>query len=76
MAAIKPLQYAKLVRLFELGGWVHSRTKGDHLSLIKPGCKRPVVIPRWDLVPVLIIQNNLRTAGISRARYFELLAQV
>lgn len=27
-------------------------------------------------VPVFIIKNNLRTAGISRDRYFELLKQV
>jgi predicted RNA binding protein YcfA (HicA-like mRNA interferase family) len=76
MAAIKPIHYSKLVRVFELDGWIHSRTKDDHLSLIKPGYKRPVVIPKWDLVPLFIIQNNLRTAGMSRERYFELLAQV
>jgi len=46
MAAIKPIHYSNLVRVFELDGWVHSRTKGDHLSLIKPGYKRPVVIPK------------------------------
>ena len=76
MAAIKPIHYSKLVHVFELDGWAHSRTKGDHLSFTKPGYKRPVVIPKWDAVPVFIIQNNLRTAGMSRERYFELLAQV
>jgi predicted RNA binding protein YcfA (HicA-like mRNA interferase family) len=46
MAAIKPIHYSKLVRIFELDGWVHSRMKGDHLSLTKPGYKRPVMIPK------------------------------
>ena len=41
----------------------------------KPGVIRPVVIPMYSAIPVFIIKNNLRTAGISRERYFELLAE-
>lgn len=41
----------------------------------KPGIIRPVVIPRYASVPVFIIKNNLKTGGISRDRYFELLGQ-
>jgi hypothetical protein len=33
------------------------------------------VIPKYAAVPVFIIKNNLRTGGISRDRYFELLGQ-
>ncbi|HJQ23915.1 MAG TPA: type II toxin-antitoxin system HicA family toxin [Blastocatellia bacterium] len=76
MPAIKPIHYSKLARVFELDGWVYHHTKGDHEIYTKPDYKRPVVIPKWDPVPVFIIQNNLRTAGMSRERYFELLAQV
>jgi len=76
MPAIKPIDYSKLVNIFELDGWVYNRTKGDHLIYIKQGFNRPVVIPKWDAIPVFIIQNNMRTAGMSRERYFELLAQV
>ena len=43
---------------------------------VKPCVARPVVIPDWDEVPVFIIKNNLRTAGISRDEYFELLSKV
>jgi hypothetical protein len=39
----------------------------------KPGITRPVVIPKYNSVPIFIIKNNLRTAGMSRERYFELL---
>ena len=35
-----------------------------------------VVIPTYKQVPVFIIRNNLKTAGLSRAEYFALLAQV
>ena len=42
----------------------------------KPGVLRPVVVPRYDALPVFIIKNVLRTAQISRDRYLELLSQV
>ena len=41
----------------------------------KPGVLRPVVIPMYSQVPVFIIKNNLRTAGMTRDRYFQLLSQ-
>lgn len=49
------------------------RQEGDHLIYTKQGVIRPVVIPKYQAVPVFIIKNNLRTAGMSRERYFELL---
>jgi len=39
----------------------------------KPGIIRPVVIPKYASVPVFVIKNNLRTAGLSREGYLELL---
>ncbi|MGO4881372.1 MAG: hypothetical protein ACLP59_11175 [Bryobacteraceae bacterium] len=41
----------------------------------KTGVARPVVIPKYASVPVFIIKNNLRTSGMSRDRYFELLGR-
>ena len=74
MPAIRAVHYSTLVRVFELDGWTWHHTSGDHLVYVKVGFKRPIVIPKWDEVPVFIIQNNLRTAGLTRDRYFELLA--
>jgi hypothetical protein len=31
------------------------------------------MVPRYDPLPVFIVKNVLRTAGISRGRYFQLL---
>jgi hypothetical protein len=39
----------------------------------KEGILRPLVVPRYDELPVFIIKNVLRTARISRERYLELL---
>ena len=44
-----------------------------HRVYTKPAIKRPLVIPEYRAVPVFIIKNLLRTAGMSRERYFELL---
>ncbi len=74
---ITPLPFHKVVKLFELDGWVVTRQKGDHLILTKPGMKRPVVIKTSPHeLPVTHVLTNLKTAGISRDRYFELLDQI
>jgi hypothetical protein len=48
---------------------------GDHMVFTRPRVLRPVVIPKYQSIPVFIIKNNLRTAGISRERYFERLKE-
>ncbi len=74
MLRITPISYRLLVRIFELDGFAVKRQKGDHLIMIKPGVNRPLVIKTSPgEVPVTHILSNLRTAGISRERYFELL---
>ena len=52
-----------------------SRQHGDHLACTKPGVKRPLIIPTYRSVPTFIIKNLLRSAGLSRDRYFELLGR-
>ncbi|MSQ15789.1 MAG: type II toxin-antitoxin system HicA family toxin [Dehalococcoidia bacterium] len=77
MPRIIPIDYRKLVQIFEKEVFTVSRTRGDHISMTKPGVKRPVVIknsPRN--VIVAHIRTNLTTAGITRERYFELLGEV
>ncbi len=70
---ITPVDWRTLVCVFEQAGFKKDRVKGSHLSMTKPGVIRPVVIPMYDEIGVDIILSNLRTAGISRERYFELL---
>ncbi len=43
-----------LTRVFELDGFVLTRERGDHLVYTKPGTLRPLVIPKYDAVPVFI----------------------
>jgi predicted RNA binding protein YcfA (HicA-like mRNA interferase family) len=75
MPKFRPVSYKQLVRIFEADGFRLVREEGDHMIFTKSGCPRPVVIPKYAAIPVFIIKNNLRTAGMSRERYFELLGQ-
>ena len=75
MPKLSPISYKQLVRVFESDGFQCVRIEGDHMVFTKPGVLRPVVIPKYSSVPVFIIKNNLRTAGMSRERYFELLGE-
>jgi predicted RNA binding protein YcfA (HicA-like mRNA interferase family) len=76
MPKITPIPASRLRKVFELAGFTHVRTEGDHFVYTKPGVPRPVVIPDWPSVTVFIIRNNMRTAGISREEYFALLARI
>lgn len=76
MNKIKALSASKLRRLFEKAGFSCVRIEGDHFVYTKKGIPRPIVIPDRKEVPVFIIKNNLRTAGISRDEYFSLLEQI
>lgn len=73
MAAIRPVHYERIVRVFEQDGFRFDPQAGDHRVYVKPGVRRPLVIPMYRVIPVFIIKNLLRTPGMSRERYFELL---
>jgi predicted RNA binding protein YcfA (HicA-like mRNA interferase family) len=75
MAAIRPVHFQRLIRVFELDGFRFDRQEGDHRIYVKAGVRRPIVIPMYRAVPVFIIKNLLRTSGMSRERYFELLKE-
>ncbi len=72
MSRITAIPAWKLRKVMEKAGFKCVRTEGDHSVYVKHG----VVIPDWDEVPVFIIKNNLRTAGISRDEHFEFLSKV
>lgn len=76
MSRIAPIHYRRVVRILEYEGFALARERGDHMVFTKPGIDRPVVVPRYDPLPVFIIKNVLRTARIPRERYLELLEQV
>ncbi len=75
MSKLAPVDWKTLVRIFEADGFKVDERKrsGSHVVMEKPGVARPIIIPRYDEVGLDIIRSNMRTAGMSRERYFELL---
>jgi predicted RNA binding protein YcfA (HicA-like mRNA interferase family) len=65
-----------VVRILEHEGFALARERGDHMVFTKTGIERPVVVPRYDPLPVFIIKNVLRTARIYCELYLGLLEQV
>jgi predicted RNA binding protein YcfA (HicA-like mRNA interferase family) len=75
MPKFAPVDWKTLERVFKTAGFQFARQEGSHRSYLKAGVARPVVIPTYREVPVFVIRNNLKTAGISREEYFRLLEQ-
>jgi predicted RNA binding protein YcfA (HicA-like mRNA interferase family) len=73
---LTPLPWRTLEKVFLAVGFVFVRQQGSHRTYVKPGASRPVVIPTYSEVPLLIIRNNLRTAGLTREEFLALLARL
>ena len=73
MSRITAISWKRLRRVFELDGFVFKPGKGDHWKGEKAGLARPIVIPAYDEVGLDIIRSCMRTAGMTRESYLELL---
>ncbi|MHB8765564.1 MAG: type II toxin-antitoxin system HicA family toxin [Deferrisomatales bacterium] len=76
MPRIVPIHWKRLEAVFLLAGFRFVRQEGSHRAYVKNGVLRPVVIPTYDEIPVALIRNNLKTAGLGRDEYFELLGRI
>ena len=65
MPRFTPEPWRKLEAVFVAAGFRFARQEGSHRSYVKAGVARPVVIPVYKEVPVFIIRNKLKTAGLS-----------
>ncbi len=70
---LAPIDWRTLVKVFEAEGFTRNRQHGSHIAMVKLGIARPIIIQQGMDVPVFIIKNNLKTAGMSRERYFAIL---
>lgn len=76
MPRITPTDWQTQVKIFKADGFTLAREKGSHLAFTKPGIPRPIIIPKYSEIGVAIIKGNMRTASMSRNRYFELLGSL
>ena len=75
MPRLTPIHWKRLKCIFEKLGFEPHSTEGSHMTLVKKGVSRPVVIQMGKEIDVMIIKNNMKTAGIDRDTYFKLLKE-
>ena len=75
MPYLRSHSWKEAVAAFEKAGFEVMRITGDHIVMWGPDAMRPVIIPKVKALPAFIVQNNLRTAGITKKKYRELLAK-
>jgi predicted RNA binding protein YcfA (HicA-like mRNA interferase family) len=75
MSRLTPINWKTLECVFLRDGFTFKRQSGSHRYYTKPGVIRPIVIPAYNTpLSTHIIRSNMRTAGMSRDRYFDLLS--
>jgi len=75
---IGPISWRKFEKfLLHIGCEFVSQDKTSHRKYRKPGLTRPVIVPvhTKELAP-FYIQNNLKTLGIGRQEYLEIMSQL
>lgn len=75
MPRFTPVHWKTLECVVPKAGFRFARQEGSHRSYVRDGVARPVVIPAYREVPMFVIRNNLKSAGLSRDEYFRLLEQ-
>ena len=76
MPRLTPVHYRTLLKIFRAFGCEDRGKEGSHHVLRFSGAKRAVVIPEYTEIDVEIIKNNMRTVGMTREQYFDLLDRV
>ena len=75
MSRITPVHWKVLECIFEKDGFKFIREEGDHRAYRKKGISRSVIIPKYKEIDQDIIHANMRTAQMTRGKYFEYLKQ-
>jgi predicted RNA binding protein YcfA (HicA-like mRNA interferase family) len=73
MAKLGKVSWQKFEKFLLKVGCEFIKQEGDHRKYRRPGLLRPVIIPRDKELPAFIIQNNLRTLGISKEEYQKIM---
>lgn len=76
MTRIAPLHWRDFEKFLFYVGCEFKREKGDHRVYWREGIRRPIIVPREKDLPIFIIRNNLRTLGIGREEYLEIMKKI
>ena len=70
------VSWQELRDVAKLAGCAVERIKGDHLIMSRSGMARPVVIKLDKSLGEDIVRSNMRTLGLDRNQFIQLLNQV
>jgi len=70
---LTPVKWQTLQKIAAHLGFVHNRTKGDHMAFVRDGCKRPLIIPKYSPInDPRLVKSFIRTAEITQDYFLEL----
>jgi len=75
MPRLTRISWKKLECIFQLAGYTFYDQKGSHRKYKRSGSVRPIIIPRKKEIAIFIIKENMKTAKMSNADYFDFLSQ-
>lgn len=73
MPSIQNIKFKDFENFILKQGCVFSRAKGDHFVYNKPGLLRPIVVPKYKILPEFIVTNNLRLLSKTKKDLLEFL---
>jgi predicted RNA binding protein YcfA (HicA-like mRNA interferase family) len=78
MSRITPIRWQDFEKfLIHIGCEFVSQERTSHRKYTRPGLLRPIIVPaNTRELTAFIIQNNLRTLGISREDYLEIMSKL
>jgi len=76
MPRITPIHWRVFAKVILFTGCVLIREEGDHRVYSRADLPRPIVVPRYNPLPVFILRNNLRILGIGHEEYLKILRKV
>ena len=76
MPHITPIRWQKFEKFLLYTGCEFVRERGDHRIYWRSDLSRPIVLPRYNPLPVFIIRNNLKTLKLHPETYLQILEQV
>ena len=76
MPRLTPIHYSKFAKFVEYLGCEFKRKSGSHIIYTRNDLDRPVVFPEDKELSFTVIMSNLKTLGISKEKFIEIMARI
>lgn len=76
MPHLTPVHYGKFCKFLEYIGCQFVRQKGSHLIYRRNDLPRSIVVPEHKELSMTVIMSNLKTLGISKEKYQEIMEKI